>query len=133
MAEYLALIHKEPHSAYGVSFPDLPGCVTAARSLTEAMQRASEALALHVAGMAEDGLPLPAPSDLDTVMADPENRGAVAFLVPLPAAARAKVVRVNLTFPADELAAIDGFAQGHGYTRSGFLLRAARAAMGRAA
>ena len=29
---YIALIHKEPGSAYGVSFPDLPGCVSAGDS-----------------------------------------------------------------------------------------------------
>ena len=26
---YIGLVHKEPDSDYGVSFPDLPGCITA--------------------------------------------------------------------------------------------------------
>ena len=26
---YIGLVHKDPESDYGVSFPDLPGCVTA--------------------------------------------------------------------------------------------------------
>jgi predicted RNase H-like HicB family nuclease len=29
MRQYIALIHKDASSDYGVSFPDLPGCVTA--------------------------------------------------------------------------------------------------------
>jgi len=28
MASYIAIIHKEPGSDYGVSFPDFPGCIT---------------------------------------------------------------------------------------------------------
>ena len=34
--QYIALIHKEDASDYGVSFPDLPGCVTAGATLDEA-------------------------------------------------------------------------------------------------
>ena len=81
MAEFIALIHKDPGSDYGVSFPDFPGCVTAGRSLEEARRGAAEALALHIEGMAEDGEPIPEPAPLDIVMADRENREAVAFLV----------------------------------------------------
>ena len=29
MAEYVALLHRDEGSDYGVSFPDFPGCVTA--------------------------------------------------------------------------------------------------------
>ena len=36
MRPYIALIHKEPNSDYGVSFPDLPGCVTAGTTIDEA-------------------------------------------------------------------------------------------------
>ena len=31
MPSYIAIIHKEPESDYGVSFPDFPGCITAGR------------------------------------------------------------------------------------------------------
>jgi len=36
MRAYIALIHKEPDSDYGVSFPDLPGCISAGLTLDEA-------------------------------------------------------------------------------------------------
>ena len=81
MPSYIALLRKDPHSDYGVDFPDLPGCVTVGRTPEEARARAGEALVLHLAGMTEDGETIPLPSPLESVMADPHNRGAKAFLV----------------------------------------------------
>ena len=130
MRQYIALIHKDPGSDYGVSFPDLPGCVTAGVDLDDARAMAEEALSLHLDGMAEDGEPIPEPSSLEAVMADRENRDAVAILVDAPSAT-AKAVRVNMTLPEDELARIDKFAAEHGMTRSGFLLHAAKKALRR--
>jgi predicted RNase H-like HicB family nuclease len=59
MRYYIALLHKDPKSDYGVSFPDLPGCVTAGRTLDEARAMAIEALELHLQGMVEDREPIP--------------------------------------------------------------------------
>ncbi len=129
MREYIALIHKDAGSDYGVSFPDLPGCVTAGVDLDDARRMAEEALALHLEGMEDDGEPIPEPSSLEVVMADRENRDAVAVLVEAPRQKAARTVRVNVTMPEDELEIIDRFAAEHGYTRSGFLLRAARREM----
>lgn len=128
MRQYIALIHKDAGSDYGVSFPDLPGCVTAGVDLDDARRMAEDALALHLAGMAEDEDPIPEPSSLEVVMADRENRDAVAILVKAPAATT-KAVRVNMTIPEDDLEQIDDFATEYGYTRSGFLLHAAKKAM----
>jgi predicted RNase H-like HicB family nuclease len=44
MCQFIALIHKDADSDYGVSFPDLPGCVTAGATLDEARDMAAEAL-----------------------------------------------------------------------------------------
>ena len=46
--EYIAYLHKDRDSDYGVSFPDFPGCITAGRTLDEASRLAGEALALHI-------------------------------------------------------------------------------------
>ena len=125
MRHYIALIHKDAGGDYGVSFPDLPGCISAGSSLDEARAMAVEALALHVAGMTEDDEAVPEPSSLEAVMSDPENRDGVAILVPL-ADAMAKAIRVNITLPEPDLHQIDAYAEAHGLTRSGFLLTAAR-------
>ena len=48
---YIGLVHKDAGSDYGVSFPDLPGCVTAGATLDEARVMAADAL-LRPAGRA---------------------------------------------------------------------------------
>ena len=126
MADYIALIHKEPDSDYGVSFPDFPGCITAGASIDEARTNAAEALALHIEGMIEDGEAIPEPSTLEAVMAARENRDAVAVLVSSGTAKASRSVRVNITLPEDVLAAIDRYAEAQGFTRSGFLVQAAK-------
>ncbi len=124
MRFYIGLIRKEGGSDYGVSYPDLPGCVTAGSSLDEARIFAEEALALHLQGLADDGEAAPAPSSLEEIMGDPENRDGVAILVPVRANNRA--VRVNVTLPADVLERIDAYAEAHSMSRSSFLAQAAK-------
>jgi predicted RNase H-like HicB family nuclease len=125
MLQYIGLIHKDPGSDYGVSFPDFPGLVTAGKDLDDARAMAEEALALHVEGLVEDGEAIPEASRLEDIMAHPENRDGVAILVAVKTDAH-KTVRVNITLSADVLAQIDKFAESHGYTRSGFLAQAAK-------
>lgn len=124
MLTYIALIRKERGTDFSVDFPDFPGCISAGRTLEEARKMALEALGFHVEGMLEDGESLPTPSDLDAVMSHPENDGAVVFLATIPEPA-SKSVRVNITLPQDVLSEIDEFAKRRGYTRSGFIARAA--------
>ncbi len=90
-------------SDFGVSFP---GCVTAGRDLDEARRMAAEALSLHIAGMIEDRDALPAPSSLELVMAEPENRDAVAVLIDGPAPS-VRAVRINMTIEDRLLEQID--------------------------
>jgi predicted RNase H-like HicB family nuclease len=124
MPSYIALIHKDPTSDYGVSFPDLPGCVSAGATLDEARAMAAEALAFHAEGMAEDGEALPPPSTLEAIMADRINHDAVAILVDLPKQS-GRSVRINITLPEAVLEEIDRFVAKNGLTRSGFLARVA--------
>lgn len=122
---YIALIHKEADSDYGVSFPDLPGCITAGSTLDEARRMAEGALALHLEGMKEDGEAVPESSSLETIMEDPVNRDGVAILVASPQVVSPSV-RINITLPEDILHRIDRYAEEHGHSRSGFILQAAK-------
>ena len=122
MTSYIGLIRKDPDSDYGVDFPDFPGCVTAGRSLDEARRMATEALALHIEGMNEDQELIPAPAALEVIMAERENRDAVAFLIDVPSEPT-KSVRVNVMLPEDLLKDIDRTTR----NRSRFLAEAARA------
>ena len=73
---------------------------------------AQEALRFHVNGTLEDGEPLPKPRDLSAIMADPDNLGAVAFLVDLPDVP-ARTVRVNVTLPEPTLRRITNSQASH--------------------
>jgi predicted RNase H-like HicB family nuclease len=124
MTHHIALLRKTPNSDYSVDFPDVPGCVTAGRSMEEARRLSAEALAFHIEGMAEDAEPVPPPSTLDAIMADPRNRDAVAFLVPIfdkPG----RAIRINVTLPEDLVRDIDRVTT----NRSRFLAQAARRAL----
>jgi predicted RNase H-like HicB family nuclease len=126
MATYIALLRKEKDTDFGVDFPDFPGCITAGKTLEEAHKRASEALKFHIKGMLEDGDPIPEPSSLDDIVAEPANADAVPFLVTV---SDTKTKRVNITLPERELEAIDAYAQQRNMSRSAFLLEAAKRAM----
>jgi len=125
MTSYIALIHKDADSEFGVSFPDLPGCVSVGATLEEARANAEEALLLHIDGIVEDGESIPAPSTLDEVMANPVNRDGAVIIVPLKTT-QPRTVRVNITLPETTLRDIDAYAETHGFTRSGLLARAAK-------
>lgn len=55
MVAYIAYLRKDEDSDFGVEFPDLPGCVSAGRTLDEARAMAAEALAGHVAALEVEG------------------------------------------------------------------------------
>jgi predicted RNase H-like HicB family nuclease len=122
--DYIAYLHKDRDSDFGVSFPDFPGCVTAGRTLEEARQMAVEALALHIEGMIEDGQVVPEPSNLDAVENDQNMRGAVAVLVGVEPAPD-KTVRINITARQSQLEAIDRLAGKAGMTRSAYMVQSA--------
>jgi predicted RNase H-like HicB family nuclease len=128
MRRYIALIHKGPDSDFGVSFPDFLGCITAGRTLDEALALAPEALAFHAEGLVEDGETLPEPSSLENIMADPDHRDAVAAVVEL-AEPRREIERINLTMDKRLRQAIDARAVEEGMTRSGWIAAIARRAI----
>ncbi len=130
--DYIAYLHKERKSDYGVSFPDFPGCVTAAPTLDEAKRLAVEALEFHIRGMLEDGDPVPMPSSLDRLARDPAIEGAVAFLVTVEVPD--KVERFNITARRSQMVEIDRRARARGMTRSAYVVAMALAsdAKGRA-
>ena len=129
MANYIAILHKETKSDFGVSFPDFPGCITAGKNIDEAKDMAQEALTLHIQGMLEDGEQLPVPSRLEDIMSDPDYANAIAYLVVSVPDARPRTVRVNVTLPEMTLKQIDAAAKKRGMSRSSFLVHAAQNAI----
>jgi predicted RNase H-like HicB family nuclease len=129
MSNYIAIVHKETKSDFGVSFPDFPGCITAGKDIDEAKDMAEEALTLHIHGMLEDGEQLPVPSRLEDIMSDSDYANPIAYLVVSVPDARPRTVRVNVTVPEMTLKQIDAAAKKRGMSRSSFLVHAAQNAI----
>lgn len=64
---YIALIHKEDGSGYGVSFPDVPGVTAVADTMDEALHEASIALGFAFEDWSG---PLPVARSLDQLRSD---------------------------------------------------------------
>lgn len=115
---YPAIIERGIDS-FGVYFPDLPGCVSAGKTIQEAAMGAEEALTGHLKVMADYGEVIPDPSEIDAVEAF-EGSDEVARLL-VRGERPGKAVRVQITMEEGLLARIDRIAK----NRSGFLAEAA--------
>jgi antitoxin HicB len=57
---FTILLHPEPEDGgYSVTVPALPGCYTQGETIGEAVERAREAIALHIEGLLADGEAVP--------------------------------------------------------------------------
>lgn len=63
MTRYAIVVERAERN-YAAYVPDLPGCVATGVTVEEAERLLREAIELHVAGLREDGLPVPAPSSV---------------------------------------------------------------------
>ncbi len=119
---FVAVIDKDPDSAFGIRFPEIPGCFSAADRFEDILPCAIEALALHF----EDGEEAQ-PRGLEEVrkeVAGDIAAGAFLMLVPhVPQ--RRRTVRVNLSLDKGLLETLDEAARMRGMTRSAFVARAA--------
>jgi len=59
-----AIVVERAGQNYAAYVPDLPGCIATGETITETEQLLREAIALHVAGLREDGSPVPEPSSV---------------------------------------------------------------------
>ena len=73
MPHYIALIHKDQDSCYGVSFPDVPGVFTAGDTIDEVMQKAVEVLEFAAEDWShQTGREWPRARTIDELRDDPE-------------------------------------------------------------
>jgi predicted RNase H-like HicB family nuclease len=59
--KYAVVIEKGP-SSFGAYVPDLPGCIAAGETRTEALRLIQEAIEFHLQGLREQGECIPSPS-----------------------------------------------------------------------
>ena len=59
-----AVVIEQAGENYSAYVPDLPGCIATGASVRETEHEIREAIRFHVAGLIEDGDPVPAPTSL---------------------------------------------------------------------
>ena len=57
-----AIVIEKAEGNYSAYVPDLPGCIATGATLEETEAGIREAIAFHLSGLREDGLPIPPPS-----------------------------------------------------------------------
>lgn len=79
--KFPVVLHKDADSDYGVTLPDVPGCFTAGSSVTESLENAQEALALHFEDLVADGDALPQAQEVDVYRDNPDFAGGLWAVV----------------------------------------------------
>jgi len=59
---YAIVIEKAGSSNYSAYVPDLPGCVATGVTVEDTEREIREAIEFHLAGLREDGVPIPEPA-----------------------------------------------------------------------
>ena len=116
MSRYPALLDGS-EGAYGVVFPDLPGCLAMGHTVDDALLKAEDALRDYVTEMLKAGRNVQEPSALETIETPAGTR---LVLVPLVRPS-GKNVRVNLVLDEEVARFIDDEARRRGMTRKAYV------------
>lgn len=120
MQVYYAIVHKDPDSAFGISFPDLPGCFSAADEEDDVLQCAQEALALFAGDLSD----LPTARSFQSLNKDEDVRRDLkdgAFVIAVPYIAVERKERFNLMLDSALVSGVDTVARAAGVSRSEFV------------
>lgn len=131
--KFPVVLHKDTDSDFGVTVPDVPGCFSAGATVSQALENAQEALALHFEGLVADGAKLPQAQEIDVHLVNPDYAGGVWAVVDFDVTPYlGKSVRFNASLPENLLHRIDERVQkDRRYaSRSGFLATAALRELG---
>ena len=113
--------------AHGVTFPDFPGCFSAADDWDQLPAMIQEAVEVHFYG--EEAI-IPAPTPLGDQLRDAAYQGGAWMLFDIDLSkVSSKPIRLNISLPESLVREIDAAASSQHLTRSGFLAQAALRAM----
>lgn len=122
MTHYIALIDGEP-GAWGLAFPDAPGCTAMGETFDEVHANGVEALREWMADRVSDGLAISSARDITDLLDEAAGRSILHVPLLLD---KGRNVRANISMDAGLLEAIDAAATRRGLTRSAFLASVAR-------
>lgn len=123
MRTYFAIVHKDADSAFGISFPDLPGCFSASDSEADVYANAQEALSLYLQNSTE----VAPPRSIEELRRDRSievDLAAGAYLIGVPVVYSSRKERYNLMLDRAQVECVDAIANRVGVSRSEFVARA---------
>lgn len=124
------VLHTDDGIRFGVTAPDLPGCLSADDTFDEALDSVIEAIDLHLEGLVEDGGEIPIPCSIAEHRVNPDFTDGIWAVVDVKVSRFEESAElINIALPRRLLSKIDAYASAHGATRSDFLADAARAAL----
>ena len=71
MSEYVVIYERAKDGGWGAYVPDLPGLGVVGDTFEDAKVLIREGIGLHIAGLREDGLPIPEPETIADRLAAP--------------------------------------------------------------
>lgn len=92
---------EDQSPAIGITFPDLPGCVSCGENTTDALRMAKDVLGLHLLGMEEDNEDIPEPSNILNIKHE-KNQSVVlieAFMPRVRDSINNRAVNKTVTLP----------------------------------
>ncbi|MBB1126245.1 type II toxin-antitoxin system HicB family antitoxin [Thiospirillum jenense] len=120
-------IHKDADSAYGMTFPDFPGCFSAADQFADIPRMAQEAIELYYEG---ESVSMPPPSTPEQWIGDERFQDGYWMLININLSqVESTSIQLEITLPESLVQEIDLYIAAHGKSRAVFLAQAAERAM----
>lgn len=129
MARFIGLLDGV-EGAYGIVFPDLPGCTAGGETIADVTSDAIAAVREWILDARESDEEIPRPRDMAALKQDAKVmealREGAAFIVIPVLIDSGRPAKANLSLDSGLLEAIDDAARTSGLTRSSFIATAAR-------
>ncbi len=104
----IAIERGDKDTAHGIIIPDIAGCFSAADDYNEVFDNAVEAITGHLECLAEEGLEIPLPSNIEHYIDNPDYKGMTWAMVAVDVSRYlGKTEKVNVTLPSRLIHLID--------------------------
>ena len=110
----IAIERGDKNTAHGIVVPDIAGCFSAADDYNDVFNNAAEAITGHLECLAEAGLEIPLPSDIEKYIDDLNYKGMTWGVVAVDVSRYlGKTEKVNVTLPSRLIHLIDAKVAGN--------------------